>query len=182
MGTSLRVVFDTNTFTPNAFDLLEKSAMHRLCKSRRIIPIYGHVFLEETLQAYGAENKRQELVNRWLPFIIETVDYFCNDLTGIWHKELIQGKGQRTNIFMNKRDQERFVSRLPNIPLDGSWHVWHNSQQDRGIENAKRAKQRQTSIVIRKEIADWRKTNSQKHGVSRLDQYLECAIHRHHFN
>lgn len=157
MATCLRVVFDTNAFTPATFDLLEQSPMRRLCKSRRIVPIYGHIFLEETFRAYGAENKRQELVQRWLPFITETVERFCDDFIGIWHKELVQGRGRKTNIFMDRRDQEKLISRLPNIPLDGSWRAWHDSKYERSIEEAKRAAQRETSKDIRQEIADWRK-------------------------
>ena len=106
MATPLRVVFDTNAFTPDTFDLLEQSTMRRLCKSGQIVPIYGHVFLEETLRAYGAVNKRDDLVKRWLPFIAETVDRFCDDFIGIWHKELVQGHGLKTNIFMARRDQD----------------------------------------------------------------------------
>lgn len=177
--TQFRVVFDTNVFTPSKFDLLEHSPMRKLCKSGRIVPIYGHIFLEETFRAYGAENKRQELIQRWIPFITETVYRFCDDFIGIWHKELVQGCGLKTNIFMDTRDQELLLSRLPKIPLDGSWRAWHDSKQARDVENSKRAAQREISKTIRNEIADWRKAMNyqpKKHGISRFDKYLENEI------
>ena len=109
MATPFRVVFDTNTFTPDNFYLLEQSPMLKLCKSGRIVPIYGHVFLEETFRSYGAEKKRKELVERWLPFITKTVNRFCDDFIGIWHKELIQGRGLKTNIYMARQRPGRLT-------------------------------------------------------------------------
>lgn len=179
MATPFRVVFDTNAFTPEKFDLLEQSSMRKLCKSGRILPIYGHVFLEETFRAYGTENKREELIQRWLPFITETVGRFCDDFIGIWHKELVQGRGPTANIFMARRYQDALLSRLPTIPLDGSWRAWHGSKHDRDIEDAKRTAQRETSKTIRKEVADWRRAvtyHPKKHGVSRLGQYFESEV------
>lgn len=179
MATPIRVVFDTNAFTPDTFDLLEQGPMRRLCKSGRVVPIYGHVFLEETFRAYGAVNKRDDLVKRWLPFVAETVDRFCDDFIGIWHKELVQGHGLKTNIFMTRRDQDALLSRLPSIPLDGTWRAWHNSKAARDVEDAKRAAQRETSKAIRKEVSDWKKTvaySPRKHGVSRLEQYFESEV------
>lgn len=179
MSTPLRVVFDTNAFMPSNFDMLEQSPLRRLCKSGRIFPIYGHIFLEETFRAYGLENKREQLICRWLPLISETVDRFCDDFVGIWRKELVQGRGRKTNIFMSRRHQEKLLARLPNIPLDGSWRAWHDSKHERDIENTKRAAQRETSTFIRSEVADWRKAvnyHPKRHGVSRLASYLESEV------
>ena len=119
----LRVVIDTNVLAAGSFELLEANPFRKLCETRRIIPIYGHVFLEETFPAYGSESKREHLVQQWIPLIVATVDRFCDDFLGIWHKELVQGRGRKTNIYMRKRDQETFISRLQNIPLDGSWRA-----------------------------------------------------------
>ena len=177
--TPLRVVFDTNAFTPSNFDLLDQSPLRNLCKSGRITPIYGHVFLEETFRAYGVENKRQDLTKRWLPFIAETVDRFCDDFINIWHKELVQGHGQKTNIFMSPRDQNRLLENIQNIPLDGSWRAWHASKDARDVEKTKRDAQRETSKVIRQEIGEWRKVvnyNPHIHGVSNLPRYFEGEI------
>ena len=177
--TPLRVVFDTNAFTPGNFDILEQSPLRRLCKSGRIIPIYGHIFLEETFRAYGVENKRQDLIERWLPFIAGTVDRFCDDFIGIWHKELVQGLGSKANIFIARRDQDALLAQIPSIPLDGSWRAWHASVDARGVEDTKRAAQRETSKAIRQEVADWRKAvnyRPKKHGISRLDQYLDSEV------
>ncbi len=60
--TPVRVVFDTNIFSLDNFESLEKSPLRRLFAIRRVVPIYGHVFIEETLRAYGAAGKRDFLV------------------------------------------------------------------------------------------------------------------------
>ena len=179
MATQFRVVFDTNAFAPGNFEFLEKSPMRRLCHIGRVVPVYGHIFLEETLCAYGAEGKREELVQRWLPFIAATVDRFCDDFIGIWHKELVEGHGPNTNIYMRRRDQDRLLSHFPRIPLDGTWRAWHDSKHARAVDDAKRAAQRETSKAIRREITDWRKAvryQPKRHGVVRLDQYFEREV------
>ena len=177
--TPLRVVFDTNAFSPGNFELLEQGPMRKLCHSGRIVPIYGHVFVEETLRAYGVERKREELVTRWLPFIVDTAERICNDFVGIWHEELVQGRGPHTRVLMPRRDYERFKARLTEIPLDGAWHAWHTSQSERDIEDRKRAAQREISKSIRNEVADWRKAvryDPKKHGISRLNEYFEKEV------
>lgn len=88
---ALRVIFDTNVFSPDTFEMLEKSPIRKLCASGRLVAIYGHVFLEETLRAYGVTDRREDLVKRWLPFIADTVDRFCEDFVVIWHRELVEG-------------------------------------------------------------------------------------------
>jgi hypothetical protein len=179
--TPLRVVFDTNAFDPSHFDLLVQGPMRKLCRAGRIVPIYGHVFVEETLRAYGNERKREDLVNRWLPFIVGTTDRICNDFFAIWHEELVQGRGPKTRILMPRRDYERFIARLPSIPLDGSWRAWHTSKPVRDIEDGKRAAQRKVSASMRKAAADWRKAvcyAPKKYGLSRLDEYFEKEVDR----
>lgn len=177
--TTLRVVFDTNAFDPHHFDLLAQGPMQKLCHNGRIVPIYGHVFVEETLRAYGTERKREDLVNRWLPFMVATADRICNDFIGIWHAELVQGRGPKTCIFLPRRDYEQFIARLPDIPLDGSWRAWHGTKLDRDIEDGKKAAQKRISVLIRKEVADWRKAmryDPGKHGTSRLDDFFEREV------
>jgi len=179
VATSLRVVIDTNVLAPGSFELLEASPFRRLCKARRIIPVYSHVFLEETFRAYGSEGKREQLVQRWIPLIVATVDRFCDDFLGIWYKELVQGQGGKTNIYMRRRDQERLISRLPNIPLDGSWRAWHSSKLARNVEDAKRAAQRVVSKEVRQEVTDWRKAvnyDPKPHGVASLARFFETEL------
>ena len=57
----LRVVLDTNVFMPSTFHHIDESRFRDLCRSGRIVPVYGHVVLEETFRAYGIEAKRIEL-------------------------------------------------------------------------------------------------------------------------
>jgi hypothetical protein len=167
--TAMRAIFDTNAFSAPHFDALDGSPMVALCRSRRIVPVYGHVLLEETFGAYAVENKRPDLVNRWLPFIAKTVDRFCEDFVTIWHRELVQGHGTKTNMYMSRSDQEALIARFPRIPLDGSWRAWQASQEAREVEYSKREAQRETSKDIRKEVADWRKAvnyHPKRHGLA----------------
>jgi len=178
-GSALRVVFDTNAFSPGNFELLEQGPMRRLCHCGRIVPVYGHVFVEETLRAYGAERRREDLIKRWLPFIVDTADGICNDFIGIWHEELVQGRGPNARVLMPRRDYQKFFAQLADIPFDGSWRAWHASQRDRDIDAQKRAAQQKVSASIRKEVADWRKAvryAPRKHGVSRLDEFFESEV------
>lgn len=152
--------------------------MRRLCRAGRIVPIYGHVFIEETLRAYGAERKREALIERWLPFIVET-GRLCNDFIQIWHDELVVGRGPHARIFLPRRKYELFVAGIQNLPRDGLWDVWHQSQAARDIESLKRAAQQDTLKSIRKEVADWRKSvryNPVKHGSSRFDEFRDGEI------
>lgn len=149
----LKVVFDTNVFTPKHFDLLANGPLVSLCKAGRIIPVYGHVFLEEMWRAYGNESRRGHLVERWIPFIVESVSRFCDDFITIWHRELIEGHGPNTNIYMHPRAQRVLITGLANIPLDGSWTAWHETQEERAKEDAKRTAQRNVSKEIRQEVA-----------------------------
>ena len=163
----LRVVFDTNTFQPAHFELLANGPLVHLCKIGRIVPVYGHVFLEEVWRAYGNEGKRGHLVERWIPFIIATVDRFCEDFITIWHRELVQAHGRRTNIFMRPNRQASLLRNLEKVPADGSWKAWHSTQHERADEDAKRAAQRELSKEIRQEVADKLKAagySRQQHG------------------
>lgn len=164
---SLSVVFDTNTFHPAHFELLANGPLLHLCRIGRIVPVYGHVFLEEVWRAYGNEGKRAHLVERWIPFIIETVDRFCEDFITIWHRELVQGHGPKTNIFMRPSRQASMLGSLRTVPADGSWKAWHSTQQERAVEDGKRAAQREVSKDIRQEVADKLKAvgySRQQHG------------------
>ncbi len=177
----LRVVFDTNAFTPGNFELLERGPLIRLCRAGRISPVYGHVFLEETFRAYGQLNKRDDLINCWIPFISTTVDRFCDDFLTIWHRELVQARGIRTDIYMSPRAQQRLIERIALIPLDGTWHAWHESRTARAVEDQKRTDQRQMSKDIRQEVADWRKMvnyTPRKHGTPNYCHFLSTEIDR----
>jgi len=143
------------------------------------MPVYGHVFVEETLRAYGAAGKRDFLVNRWLPFVVATCDAICNDFNGIFHEELVRGRGPHARRLMTRRDYERFKSRLPEIPPDGTWHAWHASKAQRDVEDGKRAAQREVSKDIRAEIANWKKAvryDPDKHGIPNFSRYVRTEI------
>lgn len=154
--------------------------MRKLCRSGRIAPIYGDALIEETLNAYRIERKRDDLVNRWLPFIVDTANRkICKFLFSIWHEELVQERGPNTHIFMRRRDYETLVSGISSIPLDDSWQLWHSSQSERDIEKGKRAAMREVLKSMRQEMADWRKAidyRPKKHGTGSLDTYLESEV------
>ena len=177
--TPIRIVFDSNIFDIENFESLEKSPLRRLFAARRVAPVYGHVFIEETLRAYGAAGKRDFLVTRWLPFIVATCDRICNDFNGIFHEELVCGRGRHARKIMSRKDYERFKERLPRIPLDGTWRAWHASKAERDIEDGKRAAQRKVSKEIRAEVADWKKLvgyQPNKHGLPDFTKYVQKEI------
>lgn len=177
-----RVVFDTNAFMPGQFELLANSPLIHLCRTGRIVPVYGHVFLEEVWRSYGNEGKRVHLVEQWIPFIVDTVDRFCEDFSTIWRRELVQGRGRKTNIFMKPAAQESLLRGLKMVPADGSWKAWHATQKERAVEDGKRTAQREVSKDIRQEVADWRKAvgySEQKHGrVVPFEEFVQREIDR----
>lgn len=175
----VRVVFDSNIFSVDNFDSLEESPLRRLFASRRVFPIYGHVFIEETLRAYGSAGKRDFLVTRWLPFVVATCDRICNDFNSIFHEELVRGRGPHARKFMSRRDYERFKESLLYIPLDGTWHAWHASKAERDVEDGKRTAQREISKEIRAEVVDWKKAigyQPAKHGLPNFENYVQIEI------
>ncbi len=175
----LRVVFDTNVFRDGTFELLADGPMLALCKRRRIEPVYGHVFLEETLRAYGNEAKREALVTRWLPFMFSSASRICNDFNFIWHQEVVEGRGPRAQIYLMNRKFMRIVDRFSQIPLDGSWKAWHETKEERAAENAKRLAQRELHKEMRQTVADWRKAvryHPKRHGTFDLEKYFDSEV------
>lgn len=175
----VRVVFGSNIFSVKNFDSLEKSPLRRLFAARRLSPIYGHVFIEETLRAYGSAGKREQLVARWLPFVIATCDCICRDFNGIFHEELVRGCGPHARKFMRRRDYERLKQQLPHVPLDGTWRAWHASKAEREVEDQKRAAQREISKEIRAEVVDWKNAiayRPEKHGLPNFGGYVQTEI------
>lgn len=67
----LRVVFDTNVFTPQHFDAIDASPVRQLCNQGRVVPVYSGPFFEEMARAYMKDRVRGELLERWLPFIVD---------------------------------------------------------------------------------------------------------------
>jgi hypothetical protein len=175
----LRVVFDTNAFRSNTFDLLAAGPMLTLCQQGRVTPIYGHVFLEETLRTYGNDAKRGALVKNWLPFIFASTDRLCNDFSLIWHQEVVEGRGPRAKLYLRRREFNIIKARYSNIPLDGSWRAWHATKDERAAEDKKRAKQRELNKEMRKTVADWKKAvryHPKRHGKFDLEQYFESEV------
>jgi hypothetical protein len=170
---TLRVVFDTNVFQPGAFDPLERSPFEKLCRSGRIVPIYSHVFLEETLRAYGKENRREDLVNRWLPFIASTAHRLCEDFISIWHEELVRGRGRHANIYMSMTHQKRIFSAIPHIPLDGTWSAWSDTDLERRIDLQKRMNQDLETRAMRQVVIDWRRGEGK---ASKLNKTIRADV------
>lgn len=154
---AVRVVFDTNIFSEGPYEILIKSPFARLCRRGRIVPLYGHVLIEETLRAYASEAKREFLVNDWLPFIALTSCGLLNDFEGLIREELVAGRGKHTSIYMDKTRHENFKSNIRQIPLDGSWEVWGASKADRDEDERRRNEQRRIAKVMREEVATKRR-------------------------
>lgn len=148
----IRVVLDTNVFGKDHFDALDRSPVRRLCRSGRVTLIYGDVFLEEIAQAYMAQSARLDLVQRWLPFVAETTDRLCRNLSDIWNEELVQGRGPNASIFMSKEEQQNVLSHFASIPLDGSWSLVAETKVARDRVKAKKQAQRKLSLEMREEV------------------------------
>lgn len=175
----IRVVFDTNIFTPENFDALEGSPLRALFLRRRVLPVYSHIFVEETLRVYGSERKRDLLISKWLPFVISTCESICKDFSEIFHEEVICGRGARTRILLPRRQYERFKANLLNVPLDGTWTDWHESHVERECDNQKRSYQKNNSKIMRAEVSQCKKTigyRPDRHGLPDLKHYLQTEL------
>lgn len=164
----VRVVFDTNCFTPQHFDILDSSPMRQLCHAGRIVAVYGHVFLEEMLRSYGNDAKRRDLATRWMPFLMDTAGRLNDDFVSIWHSELVCGRGVHARRFMPLKRQEYLFENCHDMPLDGTWKIWREVQDELRVENAKRAKMRELSKEVRLQVRDWTRLirySRKRHGV-----------------
>ncbi len=175
----MRVIFDTNALSNESFDLLEASPMRKLARRGRIKPVYGHVFLEETLRTYGSEQHRADLITRRLPFLAETATLICNDFIEIWHSELVQGRGVHAQVFMKGRARKNFIAGWKNLPVDGSSRAWIESAVERAEEDRKRRDQKQTSKNIRAEIEEWKKEinyTPSLHGIPDFQKEVDANL------
>ncbi|MEQ1516297.1 MAG: hypothetical protein ABL931_07400 [Usitatibacteraceae bacterium] len=148
-----RVVLDTNVFSEDHFDSLESSPIKSLVKSGRVELLYGDVFLEEIAQAYMSDRARPSLIQRWLPFILTTAERLCDELQAIWHKELVQGRGADTQIYMDSGAYKKVVKEFASIPLDGSWDFVAATQGERKEARARKIAQRELSKKMREEVS-----------------------------
>ena len=149
----LRVVFDTNAFHGAAFDALEASPLKHLCARGRVTAVYGHVFFEECLRAYGSEKRRPLLLQRWLPLIFATAPSICKDWYQTWHEELVEGRGRKFWPFISPRVFASIQQTAAHAPLDGSWHVYKAALKEEKIEFNKRNDQRQLLVSLRQTVA-----------------------------
>ncbi len=150
----LRVVLDTNVFSPQTYARLADSRFLELCKRGRVAPLYGHVFFDEMLRAYGNDQIRDDLLQRWLPMMVNTAPRLCDQLSAIWQRELVQGRGPHADIFMRPAEQRRLLAALAELPADGSWPGWEETRAERESEQQKRGRQRKTVIAMRAESVE----------------------------
>lgn len=150
---ALRVVFDTSVFSATHFDTIDSSPLRLLFRRGRVVPVYTAVFLEETLRSYASPATRQDLLTRWLPFIVTTAHRFCDDLPSIWRRELVQGRGRDASIFMSAKVQESLLAHLTSIPSDGTWDFFGETQTERDADVAKSIARRNNSKAMRKEVS-----------------------------
>ncbi len=177
----IRVLIDTNIFAGDDFANVEASRLPLLFRKGRIIPLYCGVFMEETLQTYGSESKRNFLLDRWIPFILQTCHRLCDDLSTIIHKELVCGHGPKTNILMSRSNHARIVDHLTHAPADGSWPLWHAARKQHHCDREKRTNQRTIAKEIRAEVIAWKKAIQYKpeaHGVPNFAQFLDTELVR----
>jgi hypothetical protein len=119
MPQPLRVVLDSNVFSRDHFPTLAKSRFLELVKNRRLVPVFPAVMMEETLRAYRGQSRGQ-LLEEWLPFILETRARFCVELPEIWRRELVLRKGTGASEYLARPHQRNLVQILKTLPVDGS--------------------------------------------------------------
>ena len=137
MTKPLRVVLDSNAFSPDHFQALAKSRFLGLVKSRRLVPVFSAVMMEETLRAYN-DRSRSLLLNDWLPFILATQARFCVELPEIWRRELVLRKGAGASEYLSHPRQRSLMQVLGTFPADGSSSlmakvqpIWHHDDETR---------------------------------------------------
>lgn len=149
----LRVVLDTNVFTPKHFDLIDASAMREFCRRGRIVPVYSAPFFEEMARAYLRDKVRNALLDRWLPFIIATGARFHEDLPTIWQREVVQGARHRVCTYMKPSLRRDMIARMRALPADGSWYLLKETEKERQAEADRLCAQREISKGMRAEVA-----------------------------
>jgi hypothetical protein len=149
----LRVVLDTNVFTPQHFDLIDASPMRQQCRRGRIVPVYSGPFFGEIARAYMRAKVRDALLQRWLPFIIETGARFHEDLPTIWHREVVRGAGRKVSTYMKPSVQRDMIERMRALPSDGSWYLIKETEKERQSETDRLVAQREISKEMRAEVA-----------------------------
>lgn len=173
---ALRVVLDTNVFTRDHFDLIDSSPMRALCKRGKIVPVYAGVFFEEMARAYMRESVRADLLNRWLPFISETADRFCEDVPTIWRREVIRGAGRKALIYMKPRVQREMIDRMRKIPPDGSWPLIRETDLERKADIARLHAQRELSKQMRNDVASAKRALSGKASKTLGDKHARTVL------
>jgi len=155
----MRVVFDTSSFHYNTFPKLKNSTLIKRTKAGSVIPMYGPVFLEEIINTFGVEGKRHLLINDWIPFILATVHRFVDERDAILHRELIQGHGKKTNIYMPRKAHENVARVLNNVPIIGTWQYWEKSKRDREIARKTQANNFDLFRKTRAKTNEWRRAS-----------------------
>lgn len=148
----LRIILDSNVFSEANFDALDNSRFRDLCKVGRIEAIYPVIVLEELSGAYRGERTRSELIDRWLPFVIDTASGFCLELREVWHQELVCGRGNNAPVFMSSERVAKIVHQLQTLPRDGTWSVVLTTQAARDFIGMEKKLSREQSKVIQKQF------------------------------
>ncbi|MFZ6644457.1 hypothetical protein ACO0LO_01970 [Undibacterium sp. TJN25] len=189
--TVLRVVFDTNVFQKDSFELLEQSPFRQLVEEGLVNVIYSHIFQEEIFKAYRIDAKRDDLLNKWIPYVLNTSDRLCNDFVHIWEDELINNRKHQTPIYMPPKDYGALRRNVRALPPDGSWHGFERARQDLDENDRKRKAQNREWRAIRQAVKDWRRAPenaANKHARSELVDIMKTefipfgrSFIKHHF-
>jgi hypothetical protein len=127
----IRVILDSNVFSKANFDALNESRFRDLCRVGRIEAIYPDIILDELLRSYQGEQTRPQLIDRWLPFIINTTSGFWLELLEIWHHELVRDRGINAPLFKGGERAAKIVHQLRTLPRDGTWPIVVITQAER---------------------------------------------------
>ena len=165
-------MLDSNVFTACHFDRLYNSPIKRLQNAGRVDLVYSAVMLEETLRAHARPSTRKDLVDRWLPFILDTAPRLGDEITSIWQKELIQGDRSEAAFYMSRDKYDSTVAELQTISAHSDWPVLKAAEKDIHNDDLLKKARRAKSLAMREEA----RKKAEEAGVPKLGRENVGAV------
>ncbi|OAD17021.1 hypothetical protein A3839_25485 [Achromobacter insolitus] len=113
--------------------------MRALCRSGTVVGVYSDIVLKEVMRTYGREQRREALLRQWMPFVRATCGELKEDVVDVWRSEVIQNLKRKAKREFSSKEIRRIFERIDQAPLDGSWHIWSETQPDFEKEDEARA-------------------------------------------
>jgi hypothetical protein len=155
---SLKVLFDRSAFHGSRFDLLRAAPIDELRRRDLIEIVHSPILIEETFLAFGSSRD-----TRWrehLDFLADHCDGIFLHKEHIWHEELVCGLGPFARhlhpLSANRRyaSFDQITSAIREKARTGDLSLeWGLSAADRNSDYEKKQRERETSKLIRDEVA-----------------------------